>query len=129
MTLNRHRFRERPLTGSLNPTLNDRSWWVRALDARARGRLLSRDRSRPLCDGREGQLSGSQSRDGALVTPLGKTRKAVGAPVLAADAMMDKEEPVWIVFRLDGPQLRIVLAPELLPPRGIEEIALVEIRA
>src|SRR5262249_11504679 len=59
----------------------------------------------------------------------GEARKAVGAPLLAADTVVDEEEPVRIVFRLDGPKLWIIPPPELLPPRGIEEIALIEIRA
>src|SRR3954451_23690468 len=66
---------------------------------------------------------------GSSETLLGEARKAVSAPLLAADTVVDEEEPVRIKFRLDGFQLRIVLAPELLPPGGIEEVAFVEIRA
>jgi hypothetical protein len=63
---------------------------------------------------------------GSPETLLGEARKAVGAPLLAADTVVDEEEPVRIEFRLDGFQLRIVLAPKLLPPGGIEEVAFVE---
>src|SRR4051812_18577936 len=43
---------------------------------------------------------------------LGTPRKAVGAPILAADAMVREEESVGIVSVLDRPQPRVVGAPE-----------------
>src|SRR3569832_1826994 len=85
------------------------------------------------CNSTSTKFSHGCRRTLVCVNPLkplsGQARKAVGTPLLAADTVVDEEEPVRIEFRLDSLQLRIVLAPELLPPRGIEEVAFVEIRA
>src|SRR5262249_2350117 len=55
--------------------------------------------------------------------------KAVGAPFLAANALMDEEEAVGIVFLLHGGQPRIVRPPKRSPPLGLEEIAFRDVRA
>ena len=67
--------------------------------------------------------------DEALRAALLSTLREVQQRRGVTDIGRSHENPARCLFRLDGPQLRIVLAPELLPPRGIEEIALVEIRA
>src|SRR5579872_2492042 len=50
--------------------------------------------------------------------------KSVGAPAFAADAMMNVEEAVGIVFLLDGAEPRVMAAPIGLLPIRLEEIAL-----
>lgn len=55
-------------------------------------------------------------------------REAVGAPALAAHAVMREEQTVRIIFVLDLEKPRIVAAaPESLAPRGREGIAFGEV--
>jgi hypothetical protein len=51
------------------------------------------------------------------------TREPVGAPVLAADAVEEKEEAVGIVFLLDFSKPSIVGSPECPPPIRLEVVA------
>jgi hypothetical protein len=50
---------------------------------------------------------------GSAISEFGlpEAGEAVGTPVLAADAMMDEEQPFGIVLVLHGPQSRIIGAP------------------
>src|SRR5713226_7845839 len=63
-----------------------------------------------------GHLSGSSN-----------PRKSVGAPFVAADAMMGKEQAVRIVALLDRSQAIEVRAPIGLLPVGLEEVRLRQI--
>src|SRR5277367_5836513 len=56
-------------------------------------------------------------------------RKSVRAPVFAADAVMEEEEAFGIVFVLDRPQPRVILAPERILPVWLEKVGLPHIRA
>ncbi len=60
---------------------------------------------------------------------LGPTRKTVVGPILAADAVVDIEQPVGVVASLDLEQARVVCAPQSLLPVGLEVIALVDVGA
>src|SRR5262249_53912839 len=56
-------------------------------------------------------------------------RKPIRTPVLAADAMMEKEEAVGIVFVLDRAKPRIVSAPEGVLPIRLEEVGFPDVGA
>src|SRR3984957_17085911 len=58
-----------------------------------------------------------------------QTRESIGAPVLAADAVMKEKETVRVVFAFDREQPLVVLAPEGLLPMRLEEIGFPDIRA
>jgi hypothetical protein len=49
-------------------------------------------------------LQQSRIMGAVLTIGLAKACKAVRAPIFATHAMVHEEEPVGIVFRLDGPQ-------------------------
>src|SRR6516225_4673515 len=53
----------------------------------------------------------------------------VGAPALAADAVVEEEEALGIVFVLDRAKACVVLAPESLLPIRLEEVGLPHIGA
>src|SRR6202522_4477331 len=53
-----------------------------------------------------------------------QTRESIGAPVLAADTVMQEEEAVGIIFLLDGEKPGVVFAPERLLPMRLEIIGL-----
>src|SRR5580658_6161063 len=56
-------------------------------------------------------------------------RKSVRAPAFAADAVMDEEEALGIVFVLDRAQPRVVLAPEGVLPVRLEKVGFPDIGA
>src|ERR1700677_37312 len=58
-----------------------------------------------------------------------QTRESIGAPVLAADPVMEEEEAVRIVFILDREKPCVVFAPERLLPMRLEVICLPHIGA
>src|SRR5580700_8553042 len=58
-----------------------------------------------------------------------QTRESIGAPVLTADAVMEEEETVGIVFTFDREKPVVVFAPEGLLPMRLEEVSLPHIRA
>src|SRR3984957_5782624 len=58
-----------------------------------------------------------------------QTRESIGAPVLTADAVMEEEEAVGIIFTLDREKPGVVFAPEGLLPMRLEEVSLPHIRA
>ena len=58
------------------------------------------------------------------MAPPSTPRKAVGGPFFAADAVMDEEEAVGIVLRLDLAQAWIVRSPERVPPCRVEIVTL-----
>src|SRR5215208_1500051 len=54
--------------------------------------------------------------------------KAICAPVLTADAVVDEEETTGVILTFHRSQSRVVRAPERLLPRALEEVALRHIR-
>src|SRR5580692_10848968 len=58
-----------------------------------------------------------------------QSRESIGAPVLTADAMVEEEEPVGIVFSLDREKPGVVFAPESLLPMRLEVICFPHIGA
>src|SRR5579862_5135414 len=59
----------------------------------------------------------------------GKTGKSVGAPIFAGHAVMNEEQSVGIVSRLDSPQSRIILSPIFALPGAVEVAALRDVGA
>src|SRR2546423_5245796 len=55
--------------------------------------------------------------------------EAIRAPVLASHTVVHEEQTFRIVLCLDGPQARVVLAPERLPPLCVEIVALRDVGA
>src|ERR1700737_1819263 len=49
----------------------------------------------------------------------GQPRETIVAPVLAADAMVHKEQPVGIVFGFDRLQARVIRSPERALPAAL----------
>src|SRR5215472_3533947 len=66
--------------------------------------------------------------DGGCLLIRGAPLKTVVAPVLAADAMMGKEQPIRVVMPLDGLQPLVIRAPIRVPPILLKKIALRDIR-
>src|SRR5256885_2141175 len=65
-------------------------------------------------------------------TPAAGSRRrgeAIRAPVLASHTVVHEEQTFRIVLCLDGPQARVVLAPERLPPLCVEIVALRDVGA
>src|SRR5580704_18659655 len=58
-----------------------------------------------------------------------QSRESICAPVFAADAMVEEEEPIGIVFSLDREKPGVVFAPESLLPMRLEVICFPHIRA
>src|SRR5690242_11539655 len=59
----------------------------------------------------------------------GEPRKAVGAPLLAADPVVDKEQACGVVFRFNGPQPQVIRSPVGFLPVGLEIVALRDVRS
>src|SRR5262245_10291103 len=56
-------------------------------------------------------------------------RKTVGAPVLAADAVVHREETIGVVALLDLSEALVVRTPKCLLPIGLKVVAFVDVGA
>jgi len=62
--------------------------------------------------------------DGRCLLIRGAPLKTVVAPVLAADTMMGKEQPVRVIMPLDGLQPLVIRAPIRVLPILLKKVAL-----
>ena len=58
-----------------------------------------------------------------LPPALYQALKAIGAPVLTADAVVDEEETAGVILMFHRSQSRVVRTPERSLPRALEEVA------
>src|SRR6476469_6655168 len=58
-----------------------------------------------------------------------QARESIRTPILAANAMMEEEEPVRVVFAFDREEAVVVLAPERLLPMRLEIVGFPDVRA
>src|SRR5262249_4924614 len=105
-------------------------------DGLPEGILIERVRPRAGRDERESgtatqQAQDRSSRNHVLHLPAWSSRSAslnpaesVGAPVLAAHAVMEEEEAVWVVFLLNALKALVVVAPEGVLPFRLEVVRL-----
>src|SRR5271155_3602312 len=73
--------------------------------------------------------SGKKSRCASERRPSVQTGESIRAPAFAADAVVDEEETLGIVFVLDRAQPRVIFTPEGVLPVRLEEVGFPDIGA